>query len=210
MKRNILLILGIILVGIGLFIVYRNPSSEGETLSMKDPLAPAVQLVPPQAGDTVVILETTFGVIKMKLFPELAPETSKNFAELAKRGFYNSLLFHRVIKDFMIQGGDPLGNGTGGETYKGAGTVLPDEISVLRHIQGAVSMANRGPNTATSQFFMVHPKEGAHFLDGKYTVFGQVFEGIEVVDAIAKAETDASDRPVNPVKIIKVEVIRSS
>lgn len=166
-------------------------------------LTPEIQILPPQKGDPIISLETTHGVIRFKLYPEFAPENSKNFQELVRRGFYDGLTFHRIINGFMIQGGDPRGDSTGGESYLGPDKTLPDEISVLRHIRGAVSMANRGPNTATSQFFIVQGSQGAHWLDSKYTVFGQVFEGISVVDQIAKVEVDALNKPVNPVKIMK-------
>lgn len=167
------------------------------------------QTDPPAAGETVAIIQTNKGVIKMKFFPQFAPETVKNFVELAKKGFFNNLTFHRVIPDFMIQGGDPLGTGTGGETYKGPNTTLPGEVSPeLHHVRGAVSMANKGgdPNTATSQFFIVQNKNGTDFLDGGYTIFGQVFEGFEVVDAIANTPRDENDKPLSPVIMEKVEI----
>jgi peptidyl-prolyl cis-trans isomerase B (cyclophilin B) len=182
---------------------------------IEDPLAPAAQLVPPQEGDTIATLETTFGIIKFKMFPEFTPETVKNFTELSNRGFYDGLTFHRIINDFMIQGGDPLGNGTGGESYKGPGTTIPDEISILRHTPYSVSMAKTNePNSGSSQFFIVHQKgtepqtePGTHWLDGIHTVFGQVFEGMGVVDAIATTEvTKVGDRPIKPVTIIKATV----
>lgn len=202
MKRIALFFIGIVIVGIGIWWYQQKP----EPSMQDDSLTPAAQSLPPQAGDTVVTLETTFGKIKFKLFPQFTPETSKNFSELVKRGFYNGLIFHRVINNFMIQGGDPLGNGTGGETYLGPGTTLPDEISLLRHSRGAVSMANRGPNTGSSQFFIVQAPGGTPWLDSKHTVFGQMFEGFDVLDAIAKTEVDALDRPVSPVKIITATV----
>lgn len=140
----------------------------------------------PKAGDTVATIETNFGTIKLRLFPELVPETVKNFTELAKKGYYDGLTFHRVINDFMIQGGDPDGTGAGGESYKGPGTVIPDEFSdKLKNIRGALSMANRGPNTGSSQFFIVQKSDGTPWLDGLHAVFGQVFEGMDVVDKIA-------------------------
>lgn len=143
----------------------------------------------------------------MKFFPQFAPETVKNFTELAKKGFFDGLTFHRVIPGFMIQGGDPLGSGTGGETHKGPGTTLPGEVSKqLSHIRGAVSMANKGgdPNTATSQFFIVQNPDGAKFLDGGYTIFGQVFEGLDVVDSIANSPRDGNDKPFTAVVMEKV------
>lgn len=156
------------------------------------------QAAAPLKGEQIAVIKTNKGVIKFKFFPEVAPETVKNFQELAKKGFYNGLIFHRVIPDFMIQGGDPAGNGTGGETYKGPGTALKAEFSdKLNHIRGAVSMARKGGDvdSATSQFFIVQNKAGANFLDGQYTIFGQTFEGLGVVDAIANAPRSENDMP---------------
>ncbi len=156
----------------------------------------------PKSGEEIAIIKTNKGIIKIQFFPQFAPETVKNFTELAKKGFYNGLKFHRVIPDFMIQGGDPLGTGTGGETYKGPGTALKAEISdKLKHIRGALSMARKGNdlNSATSQFFIVQNKNGVSSLDGQYTVFGQAFEGLDVVDAIANEPRDPMDAPLEPV-----------
>jgi len=160
------------------------------------------QTAVPKSGEKIAIIKTNKGVIKLKFFAQFAPETVKNFTELAKKNFYDKLKFHRVIPNFMIQGGDPLGTGTGGETYKGPGTTLKAEIvSDLKHIRGAVSMARRGDDldSATSQFFIVQNKNGYASLNGEYTIFGQVFEGMEVVDAIAGVERDPMDTPLKPV-----------
>lgn len=160
-------------------------------------------------GDTIAVMETNFGTIKIKLFPDLVPETVKNFTELAKKGYYDGLTFHRVIKDFMIQGGDPNGTGTGGDSYKGPGTTIPDEFSEkLTNIRGAVSMANRGLNTGSSQFFIVQKADGTPWLDGLHAVFGQVYEGIEVVDKIAALDKgDGTPSKKIIMKSIKIEVI---
>lgn len=203
-KKIILFFAAVILIVVIIFFV-QSKKQTADTPSLS--FTPEMQILPPQKGGPIIILETTYGTVKFKLYPQFAPENVKNFSELTKRGFYDGLIFHRVIKDFMIQGGDPRGDGTGGETYLGPGATLPDEISVLRHIRGAVSMANRGPNTATSQFFIVQAKEGTHWLNSRHTVFGQVFEGMDVVDRIALVEKDASDRPLSPVKIIKAITI---
>lgn len=167
------------------------------------------QTLPPQSGEPVAVLNTNKGVIKIKFFPQYAPETVKNFTELAKKGFFDGLTFHKVIPDFMIQGGDPEGTGLGGETYKGPDTTLPGEVSKeLSHIHGAVSMANKGgdPNTASSQFFIVQNKNGAKSLDGDYTVFGQAFEGLDVVDVIANVPRDGNDKPKQAVIMEKVTI----
>lgn len=166
--------------------------------------------MPPKSAETVATLETTKGAIKIKFYPQFAPETVKNFLELSKKSFYNGLIFHRVIPNFMIQGGDPTGTGMGGETYLGPGTTLQAEISPeLKHIRGALSMARRGNdiNSATSQFFIVQNKDGADFLDGEYTIFGQVFEGMDAVDAIVNEKRDANDKPLvsQTIKSVTIE-----
>lgn len=167
------------------------------------------QAAPPQKDEQIAVLETSKGVVKIKFFPQYATETVKNFVELAKKGYFNGITFHRVIPDFMIQGGDPTGTGLNGETYKGPNTTLPAEISKdLHHIRGAVAMANKGgdPNTATSQFFIVQNKNGTPFLDGGYTIFGQAFEGLDVVDSIVSVPRDANDKPKTPVVIKKATI----
>ncbi len=166
------------------------------------------QLSPPEAGDTIAVLETDLGTIKFKLFPELVPEITKNFISLAESGKYNNVPFHRVIKDFMIQTGDFTDkNGMGGYSYKGKGTELPDEIvPSLRHLYGTVSMANRGPDTNGSQFFIVTNKNGTPHLDGGYSVFGQVYEGMDVALKIADLQASDSDRPVKIVNIKTVQI----
>ena len=169
-------------------------------------MATQTQTGPPKSGEQIAVVKTNMGTIKIKFFPQYAPETIKNFTELAKKGFFDGLIFHRVIPDFMIQGGDPLGTGYGGETYKGPGTHLPGEVSdKVTHVLGAVSMANSGsPDTASSQFFIVQNRAGAHFLDGKYTIFGQAYEGLDTVDAIANTPRDANDKPKSKVTMEKI------
>lgn len=175
-------------------------------------------------------IKTNHGDIVVALFEELAPMTVENFVRLAMKGYYNKTTFHRVISDFMIQGGDPKGNGTGGESIWGH--PFEDEFSrELFNIRGALSMANSGPNTNGSQFFIVqnknmpkrmsrqlepagYPKEiikqykqgGTPWLDGRHTVFGQVIKGMDVVDEIAKVEKDEADKPREDVIIEKIEV----
>ena len=188
------------------------------------------------AGDTLATIKTNMGEIKVKLFPEEAPKTVENFTTHAKNGYYNGLIFHRVIKDFMIQGGDPTGTGMGGESIWGDS--FEDEFDVkLHNIKGALSMANAGPNTNGSQFFIVQAdnvpanmigqmkempesfpedivkayeeKGGTPWLDFRHTVFGQVVEGIEVVDSIANVKVGPGDKPVDNVVIetISIEII---
>src|ERR671916_607364 len=134
-------------------------------------------------------LHTNLGAIEFELFDEDAPKTVENFRKLAADGFYDGVIFHRVIKDFMIQGGDPTGTGTGGPGY-----TFEDEFNQHRIERGALAMANAGPNTNGSQFFIV-TTEAAPWLDGKHTVFGRVTNGMEVVDAISELDRDARDRP---------------
>ncbi|AUS88078.1 MULTISPECIES: peptidylprolyl isomerase [Lysinibacillus] len=184
-----------------------------------------------QAGEVLVEMNTTLGAIKIKLFPEHAPKTVENFLGHAKSGYYNGIIFHRVIQDFMIQGGDPTGTGMGGESIWG--NSFEDEFSEqLFNLRGALSMANAGPNTNGSQFFIVQMKhlpsdmlrqlQGAGFpeeiieayaqnggtpwLDHKHTVFGHVVEGMDIVDKIADVEKDFRDKPLEDVKIESITV----
>src|SRR3954467_8143243 len=149
---------------------------------------------------TTTTLHTSEGPIEIELFPEEAPKTVENFTKLAGEGFYDGLTFHRVIKDFMIQGGCPQGSGTGGPGY-----TFEDEINEHRIARGALAMANAGPNTNGSQFFIV-TAEACPWLDGKHTVFGRVVEGQDVVDRISKADADGRDRPRTPITIDRVEL----
>ncbi len=141
-------------------------------------------------------------IIKAELYPEIAPNTVNNFISLINSGFYNGICFHRVISGFMIQGGDPLGTGTGGPGYSIKGEFSDNGFkNNLKHTRGVLSMARTmAPNSAGSQFFIMH--EDAPYLDGKYAGFGKVIEGLDVVDEIANCETDWSDRPVEE-KIMK-------
>lgn len=189
-------------------------------------------------NEAAVKLVTNKGDIIIKLFPELAPLAVENFLTHAKDGYYNGVIFHRVIKGFMIQGGDPLGNGRGGTSiWDGkdasidSGNGFKNEVSdLLYNIRGSLAMANAGPNTNGSQFFInqnadnqtskLHPlyypekiyqayaQGGNPSLDGGYTVFGQVIDGMTIVDQIASVDTDQQDKPVEPVTINKVEVIK--
>jgi len=165
----------------------------------------AHQLEKPKTGETIATMTTNMGVIKIKFFEKQAPNTVKNFTEHSKKGFYNGLTFHRVIPDFMIQGGDPDGNGTGGKTWDDK--ILLDEFSDdLSHLPGTLSMANAGPNTGSSQFFIVQSPTGTSFLDGRHAVFGQVYEGMDIVNKIVNVKRNANDMPLEPVIIEKVEM----
>lgn len=190
------------------------------------------QLVPTlQEGEVLAEMVTNHGTIKIKLFPELAPKTVANFVGLAKKGYYEGIIFHRIIKDFMIQGGDPTGTGMGGESIYGSS--FEDEFSPqLFNFRGALSMANAGPNTNGSQFFIVQKSDfdpgfrgqmekagfpapvidyyaengGTPWLDFRHTVFGQVIEGMDVVDEIANVATGHQDKPVEDVIIEKINI----
>jgi peptidyl-prolyl cis-trans isomerase B (cyclophilin B) len=146
------------------------------------------------------ILHTTAGPITVELFDEDAPKTVESFRKLSADGFYDGLTFHRVIRDFMIQGGCPQGTGTGGPGYS-----FEDEFNEHKIVRGALAMANSGPDTNGSQFFIV-TTDAAPWLDRKHTVFGQVKDGMEAVDAIEATDTDANDRPREPQAIERVEL----
>ncbi|MBQ5910457.1 MAG: peptidylprolyl isomerase [Clostridia bacterium] len=189
----------------------------------------------PVKGDTVAVMHTNMGDIKIKLFLAEVPRTVNNFIELAKKGYYNGIIFHRVIKDFMIQGGDPTGTGMGGESIYGE--KFEDEFDLkLHNVRGALSMANAGPNTNGSQFFIVQadtcpetmlsqmehltdrgfPEDtiedyknlgGTPWLDFKHSVFGQVYEGMDTVDSIANVRCGAGDRPMHDVTIDSIDIL---
>lgn len=175
------------------------------------------QLDRPQSGETIAIIKTNLGEMRARLFPEIVGECATNFIELAKQGKYDGAPFHRIIKGFMIQGGDfTRRNGTGGHAAKGPGSTIADKYDPrLSHLRGALSWAKtQMPHSIGSQFFIVHPSEGTHFLDHPenggsaegYSVFGQLFEGFEVLDKIAGVRTDAGDRPYEDVLIESVTI----
>jgi len=172
-----------------------------------EPAAPAPGAKPaePKKGSkpvkqTAVITMEKGGDIVIEFYPADAPKTVENFVKLAGDGFYDGVIFHRVIKDFMIQGGDPTGTGTGGPGY-----TFEDEFNDNKVVRGALAMANAGPNTNGSQFFIVTTDE-APWLDGKHTVFGEVTSGMDVVDKIEGLDTDARDKPRDEARIESVEV----
>src|SRR6266568_8768522 len=145
-------------------------------------------------------LHTNHGAIALELYDDDAPKTVDNFLKLAREGFYDNVIFHRVIPDFMIQGGDPTGTGSGGPGYK-----FEDEFNDNKVVRGALAMANAGPNTNGSQFFVV-TADACPWLDGKHTVFGRVTSGMEVADAISELPRDSRDRPREDVVIERVEL----
>ncbi len=149
---------------------------------------------------TPATLHTSEGAIELELYPDDAPKTVENFQKLSRDGFYEGVIFHRVIPDFMIQGGDPTGTGMGGPGYE-----FEDEINDHRVERGALAMANAGKDTNGSQFFIV-TADAAPWLDGLHTVFGRVTSGMDVVDRISQLDRDANDRPRKPVTIERVEL----
>ncbi len=191
------------------------------------------QMDKPQSGETIAVIHTNMGDISVRLFADLVPKTVENFVTHAKNGYYNGIIFHRVINNFMIQGGDPTGTGRGGESIWGSS--FRDEFAVeLHNVRGALSMANAGPNTNGSQFFIVQSKEidsrllsqmknipdsfpenivnayaengGTPWLDFKHSVFGHVFEGMDVVDKIAGVKVDMLDKPFEDVVIENIDI----
>lgn len=191
------------------------------------------QMDKPQVGETIAVIHTNMGDISVRLFADLVPNTVENFVTHAKNGYYNGIIFHRVINNFMIQGGDPTGTGRGGESIWGRS--FKDEFAVeLHNVRGALSMANAGPNTNGSQFFIVQSKEidsrflsqmrnipdsfpenivnayaengGTPWLDFKHSVFGQVFEGMDVVDKIAGVRVDMLDKPFDDIVIESIDI----
>jgi len=149
---------------------------------------------------TTATIHTNHGAIEVELFDEDAPKTVENFTTLARKGFYDGVTFHRVIPDFMIQGGDPTGTGSGGPGYQ-----FEDEANDRPVVRGALAMANAGPNTNGSQFFVV-TADAAPWLDGKHTVFGRVTSGMDVVDRISELPRDGRDKPREPATMERVEV----
>lgn len=226
MKKYVICICAlIVLVGCG-----GNKKTEEVTTSGVSE-ADLLQFSQVQSGDTLAVMETNKGAITLRMFPDEAPKAVENFITHAQNGYYDGVSFHRVISDFMIQGGDPLGNGTGGESIWS--DVFENEISNrLYHFAGALAMANAGPDTNGSQFFIVQHHNGSDktltkqftsihsdavkakyqevggtpYLDGGYTVFGQVIEGMDVVNAIAAVETDTMDKPIEDVIIQKITI----
>jgi len=154
-----------------------------------------------EMANTIVEFETTMGTMKIQLYDDKAPKTAGNFKKLVSEGFYNGIIFHRVIKDFMLQGGDPTGTGTGGPGY-----TIEDEFGPgLKHDKkGILSMANSGPNTGGSQFFITLVP--TPWLDGKHAIFGEVIEGIDVMEKIGTTPTGPGDKPITEVKIIKATI----
>jgi cyclophilin family peptidyl-prolyl cis-trans isomerase len=176
-----------------------NQSTENPTTMNKTQM-PEPKMIIDQTKEYLAEINTNFGLITVQLFADVTPVTVNNFVYLAKEGFYNDLTFHRIIKDFMIQGGCPLGTGTGNPGYS-----FPDEVNSEPLVKGSLAMANSGPNTNGSQFFIV-TGEATPWLDGLHTHFGRVIEGIEIVEQIESTPTVANDKPAEPVIIHSVTI----
>ncbi len=187
-KRNfpLLVIITGIILGVSFLVIYLFAGGLSEN---------------PKNNMVAATIETNKGTIKIELFTDKAPKTTQNFIDLANKGFYDGVIFHRVIPGFMIQGGDPTGTGTGGPGYKINDEFHPD----LKHDKkGILSMANAGPNTGGSQFFITLAP--TPWLDGKHAVFGQVIEGMDVVEKIAGVERNSNDKPLEDIVIISVKI----
>src|SRR5688500_3918362 len=226
--RNRFVVIALLVVAAAYIVIAANPpadkSAEAQAQPAAAPTAPGADAANPQAADSgdvskdkkqypkpgdmkidkekayIATIETEAGTMVAELYPKIAPQTVNSFVFLAKEGFYEGVIFHRVIPGFMIQGGDPTGTGTGGPGYS-----VPAEFNDTKHERGILSMArSQDPNSAGSQFFVMHAAYPS--LDGKYTVFGKVTKGIETVDKIVTAPTGANDRPTNPVKIKKITI----
>ncbi len=196
---KMLLVMALILLSFVALWPQSSMAQAGST-ARKTYSAPPEMRIDPTKG-YVATMETTAGTMTLELFPEEAPKTVNNFVFLAREGFYENVIFHRVIPGFVIQGGDPTGTGRGGPGYK-----FEDEEVKRPYTRGTLAMANAGPNTNGSQFFIMHKD---FQLPPSYTIFGQLTEGEAVLDAIATAPTDPGDRPKEPVKIVKVSITES-
>lgn len=226
MTKPILIALAVlIIIGLGFLATVLLKTSNTENTNDKPPVEKSLppmekpiqssekpSLNEPSLADTTLInntknmitIKTNHGTIVFETYNQDAPNTVANFVKLAKSGFYNNLTFHRVIPGFMIQGGDPNGNGTGGPGYQFADELNPNTASYQEgYLKGVVAMANAGPNTNGSQFFIM---TADYPLQNDYTIFGKVVSGQEVVDKIANVPTDRNDRPLEPVVMIKVSV----
>jgi cyclophilin family peptidyl-prolyl cis-trans isomerase len=228
MNNNRWAVIALLVVGVAYIVIAANPPAPKQDATTARPAA-APQQSPaagaqPQAADSgdvsakkkqydkpgdmkidpaktyTATIETDAGTMVAELYPKLAPKTVNSFVFLAKEGFYDGVIFHRVIPGFMIQGGDPTGTGSGGPGYS-----LPAEFNETKHVRGILSMARtQDPNSAGSQFFVMHAT--APHLDNQYTVFGKVTKGEEVIDKIVNAPKDGNDRPNNPVKIKTIKI----
>jgi cyclophilin family peptidyl-prolyl cis-trans isomerase len=202
--NKIYLLAVLIFILVGLYLI--QPSADKVAVeNVQESIATtSLQVINNKKSMNTITLDTNKGKIVFQTYDTDAPKASANFINLANKGFYNGVIFHRVIKGFMIQGGDPTGTGRGGPGYKFEDELNPDtESAKAGYTRGTVAMANSGPNTNGSQFFIMHNDYG---LPHNYTIFGKVISGLEVVDAIANSKTDPSDKPLEDIIINKVTV----
>lgn len=218
MKKHHLLLITIVAAGAALvfFLVHGKESGAGASERNKKTMpVPTTSVTSAQAksqlaklaASPVATMTTSLGTITMRFYTTDAPELTKNFLELAKAGYYNNLTFQRIVQGFVIQGGDPKGDGTGGHSYKGEGVGLADEPGALalKHFRGAVAWAKSSlPNSIGSQFYIA--VDDLQQLDGNYSVFGQVVGGMDVVDRIAAVRTDTASKPLQPVTIHSITI----
>lgn len=210
--RTTIIFIVLILIAWIFFIKFNQkviaPNSENLNINLSDnqTSAKTEDLVLPEIKMTNIKIETSKGDITLELFDSEAPKTVANFVTLANKGFYDKVIFHRVISGFMIQGGDPTGTGRGGPGYQFADELDPSTSSYQRgYVRGTVAMANSGPNTNGSQFFIMHQD---YALPNSYTIFGKVVSGLETVDAIAAVKVDVNDKPLEDIVIKKLTVIK--
>ena len=222
MKKLICLILAVLMAGLTLVSCNKEKENEETENIYETHVAPAAEDIDlsnidsldgvtesDEATDYVLITVEGYGQMLVRLFPDVAPATVENFKKLVGEGFYDGLTFHRVIKGFMIQGGDPLGNGTGGSEENIYGEFAENGFeNNLSHVRGVVAMArSNDPDSASSQFYICHKDSGVESLNGKYATFGFVVNGIEVVDKIVKVNTDSNDKPLKKVVISSVKFV---
>lgn len=202
--KNIIITLIVLAFVVFLVYIFMQPSNPKNVLENSP--APSESAETSIADGKKAVIETNYGKIEFVLYEKDAPKTVENFIKLADKGFYNGIIFHRVIKGFMIQGGDPTGTGMGGPGYQFADELNPSALSYKEgYKKGVVAMANAGPNTNGSQFFIMLQDTP---LPLNYTIFGKVVSGQDVVDKIGGDATSANDRPINPVKMNKVFLVK--
>ncbi|MGB5894163.1 MAG: peptidylprolyl isomerase [Ignavibacteriaceae bacterium] len=195
--KNIILPLCLVMLAFGILFAYGKLNNSNSNTSDKGNYFMSDSI-------TVAIIKTNMGTIEIELFADQTPKTVENFVGLSEKGYYNGVIFHRVIKNFMIQGGDPTGTGRGGASFWG-GKFEDEFVSDLKHdVPGILSMANAGPNTNGSQFFIT--LIATPWLDGKHTIFGKVINGMDVVNAIGEVKTAAGDKPINEIVMEEVTI----
>ena len=204
MKYFILILIAVLLGGMVWLVFFSGSPAEENPMADSNPIQETQNEDTSPISGKIVVLETSLGTIKIELARDDAPNTTQNFLKLTKKGFYDNVIFHRVIEGFMIQGGDPTGTGTGGPGYQFADELNSETPSYKAgYVRGPVAMANAGPNTNGSQFFIMHQDTP---LPHNYTIFGKVIAGLDVVDKIATVKTDPADKPLTSVIINRASI----